>query len=622
MERKRKKKLVLGAAFATVVAFSILFMATQYIAYVFGYQDALGAPVAVYEGTPFYWPWQSILWAVGFGQRFPTPFLRAYGLIGLALFLIAMLTIGARRRWRHNVPEFGKEKWGTKAQAAKAGLFAERGVVCGLFDDKLMIYAGPEHQLLSGASRSGKGVGHVIPTLLSWHQSVVVYDIKNELHGDTAGCRSRFSDVIRFNPTDPDSFRFNPLLEVRRGTNEIRDVQNIVEIIADPSGNRDDQNIWDENAKQFLVALILHVLYTAEDGDKNLAGVRARLLDFDGTIDNMMHTGHRRNAAGEPEVHPEIARVAHSLATKSERFRSSVKGTAEGYLTLYADETVAANTATSDFQLGDVMCNTNPVSLYIQPPPSDQARLRPLIRLLINQLCRALMEHKDKDSRGRLKHHNLLLCMDEFPTLGRLDFFQTNMGQMAGYGIKALLIVQSFNHIERAYGADNVIIDNCHVLIAFASADTRTQDRISQMTGESREYRLSYSQPRSLFGGSRHSITQGEQQRRLLQPGDVRELDPRQQLVFVTGYPPFKTDKLRFFEHDALRTLTDIAPPNDDRAGFTSLAANDWAGAQGTGAVASEAEGDESEAEDEGGDRADYHGSDAEPEADDDEFMI
>src|SRR5699024_5321890 len=158
--------------------------------------------------------------------------------------------------------------------------------------------------------------------------------------------------------------------------------------------------------------------------------------------------------------------------------------------------------------------------------------------------------------------------------------------------------------------------------VAFASADTRTQDRISQMTGESREYRVSYSQPRSLFGGSRHSITQGEQQCRLVQPGDVRELEQGRQLVFVTGYPPFKTDKLRFFEHEALRALTDIAPPSDDRAGFVSLAANDWAGAQGTGTITAEAEDSGSEAEGSGDDSTDYHGSDAEPEADDDEFMI
>src|SRR5699024_10625732 len=144
---------------------------------------------------------------------------------------------------------------------------------------------------------------------------------------------------------------------------------------------------------------------------KSLPGVRARMLDFDATIDAMMHTGHRLGADGQPEVHPEIYRVARSLAGKSERFRSSVKGTAEGYLTLYADETVAANVSTSDFRLGDLMCSTNPVSFYIQPPPSDQARLRPLIRLLVNQLCRTLMEHKDKDGRGRPKRHKLLLCM-------------------------------------------------------------------------------------------------------------------------------------------------------------------------------------------------------------------
>ena len=154
------------------------------------------------------------------------------------------------------------------------------------------------------------------------------------------------------------------------------------------------------------------------------------------------------------------------------------------------------------------------------------------MRLLLSQVCRALMEDLSKDHLGRDKRHRLLLLIDEFPTLGKLEFFSLNMRQMAGYGLKAHLVVQSFNDILEAYGPTNTIIDNCHLLTAFASADTTTCQRISQMSGSVTEYRPSYSEPCPRWGFGWRSVSYTEQVRPLLQPGDVRELSNDDQLVF------------------------------------------------------------------------------------------
>ena len=107
------------------------------------------------------------------------------------------------------------------------------------------------------------------------------------------------------------------------------------------------------------------------------------------------------------------------------------------------------------------------------------------------------MEHRDRDTRGRPKQHRLLYLLDEFASLGRLDFFSSNLREMAGYGLKALLVVQSFSDIIEQYGVHNTIIDNCHIVVAFAAADTISQSRISQMTGTAIEYREGYSRPQS-----------------------------------------------------------------------------------------------------------------------------
>jgi type IV secretion system protein VirD4 len=288
-----------------------------------------------------------------------------------------------------------------------------------------------------------------------------------------------------------------------------------------------------------------------------------RLLDFKRTAAAMITKPHRFNPqTGAPELHPEVALVARELRRQPEKFQASVTGTAASYLTLWADTLIARNTATSDFRLSDLVCSDKPMTLYLQPPPSDAPRLRPLVRLIINQTCRALMEHLDRDSAGRPKKRRLLLSLDEFPTLGRLDFFTMNLRQMAGYGIKAHLIVQSFNDIVEQYGINNTILDNCHILTAFAAADTVTCQRISQMTGTVTEYRESYSQAARGIGA--RTVSQSEQVRPLLSPGDVRELSVEDELIFVTGYKPMRVKKARYYA-DPLFMKRVLPPPDQSQ---------------------------------------------------------
>ena len=519
--------------------------ANQWVAYRLNQHPALGGLHV--GGHVIYPPWALFKWARQFGPQIPNTLGEGYAVIG-GTFILATLALVAVRRLRRQIPvrEIGKDRWASKHDMKRAGLLSGQGTVLGYAFGRYLTYDGPEHQLVSGASRSGKGVGHVIPTLLNWNGSVLAYDVKNELWDVTAGLRSKRGYCAFFNPTRPDSARFNPLFEIRKGDNEVRDAQNVVEMLVNPTGGKMSMDIWDQQAGQFLVALILHVLYTEPEQFKNLATVRARLLDFKRTAQAMVSTPHRFNPqTGAPEVHPEVALVANELRRQPAKFQSSVTGTAASYLTLWGDSVIARNTATSDFRLSDLVCADRPMTLYLQPPPSDSPRLRPLVRLMINQACRALMEYLDRDNSGRPKNHRLLLSLDEFPTLGRLDFFTMNLRQMAGYGIKAHLIVQSFNDIIEQYGTNNTILDNCHILSTFAAADTVTCQRISQMVGTVTEYRESYSEPGRNIGA--RTISHSEHVRPLLSPGDIRELPVDDQLLFVTGYKPMRVKKVRYF---------------------------------------------------------------------------
>ncbi|CAN0495955.1 unnamed protein product, partial [Scytosiphon promiscuus] len=200
---------------------------------------------------------------------------------------------------------------------------------------------------------------------------------------------------------------------------------------------------------------------------------------------------------------------------QSENELSGVLSTALRFLSLYRDPVIAEVTSRSDFRIEDLVSGDRPLSLYLVVPPSDLSRTKPLMRLILNQVGRRLTEHLEIRpsvfSRGRSLLANILgVCglftpqvsvpvvksrrrvlfmLDEFPALGRLDFFESTLAYMAGYGLKAFLIAQSLNQIEKAYGPSNAILDNCHVRVAFATNDERTAKRISDALGTKIEQR-------------------------------------------------------------------------------------------------------------------------------------
>ena len=138
-----------------------------------------------------------------------------------------------------------------------------------------------------------------------------------------------------------------------------------------------------------------------------------------------------------------------------------------------------------DWRIHDLLEGKTATTLYLVVPPSDISRTKPLVRLILNQIGRRLTEELD----ARRRRHRLLLMLDEFPALGRLDFFESALAFMAGYGLKSFLIAQSLNQIEKAYGQNNSILDNCHVRVSFATNDERTAKRVSDALGTATEMR-------------------------------------------------------------------------------------------------------------------------------------
>jgi type IV secretion system protein VirD4 len=249
------------------------------------------------------------------------------------------------------------------------------------------------------------------------------------------------------------------------------------------------------------------------------------------------------------------------------------------FLGLYRDPTVAAVTAASDWRIADLVEGKHPISLYLVVPPSDISRTKPLIRLVLNQIGRRLTEQLHVENKpGR---HRLLMMLDEFPALGRLDFFETSLAFLAGYGVRAFLIAQSLNQIEKAYGDHNSILDNCHVRVAFATNDERTAKRISDALGTATEQRSmrNYAGHRLAPWLAHVMVSRQETARALLTPGEVMQLPPSDELVLVAGHPPVRAKKLRYFEDRTFKSRILPAPSlqADGYPDLPSPRADDWA---------------------------------------------
>ncbi|HCG41057.1 MAG TPA: conjugal transfer protein TraG [Pseudomonas sp.] len=535
--------------------------ATQWTAGALGYQARLGTPWFECFGMPIYHPWRLFDWWFFFGAYAPQVFDIGGAIAGAGGMLAVGVAIAMsvwRARQSRQVTTYGSARWAESEDIRKAGLDRPAGVFLGQYDDRYLRHNGPEHVLTFAPTRSGKGVGLVVPTLLSWPASAVIHDIKGENWNLTAGWRSRFSHCLLFNPTDPHSAAYNPLLEVRRGDHEVRDVQNIADILVDPEGALERRNHWEKTSHALLVGAILHVLYAGED--KTLRGVANFLSDpecpFEVTLHRMMTTRHLGDG-----THPVVASAAREVLNKSENERSGVLSTAMSFLGLYRDPTVAQVTSHCDWRIADLIAAEHPVSLYLVVPPSDISRTKPLIRLILNQIGRRLTESLD-GSDGVQRRHTLLLMLDEFPALGRLDFFESALAFMAGYGLRAFLISQSLNQIDKAYGQNHSILDNCHVRVTFATNDERTAKRISETLGTATELRAqrNYAGHRLAPWLGHLMVSRQETARPLLTPGEVMQLPPDEAVVMVSSVAPIRARKLRYYS-DANFKRRVLPPP-------------------------------------------------------------
>lgn len=503
-----------------------------------------------------------------------------------AVFLAVIVAVRRAKKLGGKSDLHGSAHWAEREDIVSSGLLNNpAGVYVGGWHDGTTLHYlrhdGPQHVLAFAPSRSGKGVGLVIPTLLSWPHSVLVHDIKGENWALTAGWRQRElgSVCLKFDPTcaDDTAARYNPLLEIRPYPLDVRDAQNLADIIIDPEGTA-QRDHWDRTARDLITGVILHQLYAGKD--KSLTGCFHLLTDpttsVENTLTQMMKTvhdartppaWHNHETTDAPQhTHPVVAGAARAVLNKSENERSSVISSALSFLDLYRDPLITRNTRVCDFSIRDLMHHERPVSLYLTTPPSDLVRTKPLLRMLLTQIGTRLTEGMDvANSATVLPYtHRLLLMLDEFPALGRLEFFNTALGYLAGYGIKAYLIVQDVAQLHHAYGRNSAILSSCHVRVAYTPNTYDTAKMISDMLGL-----MTVSKETRTYTGNRLNpvlmhvmASEQESQRPLLTPDEVLRLPEEQTIVFVGGHPPLQGAKIRYYLDRVFQERAQIQQPS------------------------------------------------------------
>ncbi len=592
----------LGGALAFLAGILILNGGiTQWIAYRLNYHPALGDRIfGLYQ--PFAWfGWQR--WYETASTTFNIAYLVFVLALGGGLMTIVIVHGIRTRSAKQHDSLHGTAHWATEDEIRVTGLLPPKGkrgqgVYCGGWkhpktdDLHYLRHNGPEHIAALAPTRSGKGVGLVIPTCLSWPHSMILNDRKGELWNLTAGWRASPEGanniVMYFNPSDPDfegCVAFNPLEEIRIGdVSEVGDAQNITTIIVDPDGKGLGDH-WSKTAFAFLTGAVLHECYKAQEQGRNATLYDVLMAITDPTRDvvqyyeEMMANKHdKANLYDYGGAHPLVAAEGRTMLNKPEEERGSVLSTAVSFLSLYRDPIVRHHTRRSDFKIMDLMNAERPVSLYLVSRDEDKDRLRPLLRLILNQIVRVLLrpEIEFEDGRQKPPHkHRLLLMLDEFPSFGKLEIFQEALAFIAGYGIKAYLIMQDIAQLWSAYGRDETITSNCHVRIAYAPNKIETAEWLSKMSGTKTETKWQITESGKRFGGfaDGFSRTGQESSRPLITPDEAMRLrapvkndrgeitEPGDMLVFVAGHAPIFGTQSLFFLDQTFNDRSKLAVP-------------------------------------------------------------
>ncbi|QDE41486.1 type IV secretory system conjugative DNA transfer family protein [Luteibacter pinisoli] len=445
---------------------------------------------------------------------------------------------------------YGDARFATANDLARQGMFdaSETSLVVGRMGHRLIQMSGQQFAILAAPTRSGKGVGIVIPNLLTYAGSVVVLDIKQENFDLTSGWRARQGhDVHLFNPfaEDQRSSRWNPLHYVSAGVFRISDVMSIAETLY-PDGSG-DQKFWVSQARNAFVAFAMY-LFEERDAKRRL-GLASELAPEPtlGAIFRLSSgkgeeiKAHLRQLAAAPFLGDEAQNAFANLLSQEERTFSSIMGSFREPLNMFINPVMDAATSGNDFLLTDL--RRRKMSIYIGIQPNKLGECRTIINLFFSQLIK--LNTKELPQQNPALKHQCLLLMDEFTAIGRVDVLAHAVSFIAGYNLRLLPIIQSVSQLEAVYGADvaRTLITNHALQIVYTPREQRDANEYSEMLGYTTVRKTSTTRGRDV------SRSEADERRALMLPQELKAMDAKKEVFFYEGIPhPVMCDKIRYYE--------------------------------------------------------------------------
>jgi len=466
----------------------------------------------------------------------------------LVLLPAALVAAGQPHRSLH-----GDARFANASEVSQGGLThgSGPGILVGRFRGRFLALRGQLSVMLSAPTRRGKGVGVVIPNLLNWPDSAVVFDLKGENYEITAGYRANCGQAVyAFSPFDDSgcSHRWNPLSPVRAHPfHRVGDLLGIGQVFFPNDGSgTSSEAFFNDQARNLFLGLGLLLLESP--GLPRTIGEMLRQASGKGRAlrDHLTGTITTRNEHGNP-LSDECIDALQRLQSNSDNTLSSIVATFVAPLTIFADAIVDAATSADDFQLDDV--RRQRMSIYVRIPPHRLASARPLINLFFSQLVSLNTQHlPEQDPTLRLQ---CLIVNDEFAAMGRATVITQSAAFLAGYNLRLLTVVQAMSQLDAVYGDKEArtFATNHGLQILFAPREQRDAEEYSAMLGYFTERATSRGRSRS-FSGHGHttlSHTESDQRRALLMPQEFKELGSERLVVILENCKPILAEKICYY---------------------------------------------------------------------------
>lgn len=486
--------------------------------------------------------------------------IRSSGVIGFAVPLLVLVALTGLMLFRKKTNLYGEARFATAGDLRERHMLKpdDTALVVGKKDGQFVYFNGQQFAMLAAPTRSGKGVGIVIPNLLSYQGSVVVLDIKQENFDVTSGFRARYGQhVYLFNPFAEDrrTHRWNPLSYVSRDEHfRISDVQSIAAMLY-PASDLHKDPFWANQAQNAFVAFALYAfeqaVYLAEQFDAPYdAPTIGGLYRLASGRPGQEIKAYLAELAAWPQLSPSARTAFATLLGQANETFASIMGTFKEPLNPWLNPVVDAATSGNDFDLRDV--RKKKMSIYVVIQPNKLAESRLILNLffsqLINQNTRELPQ-----ANPELKHQCLLL-MDEFTSIGRVDIIASAVSFMAGYNLRLMPIIQSMAQLESTYGKETArtFMTNHALRIIFAPREQQDANEYSEMLGYTAMRKDSVSRSRSRE--SSYTRSESDERRALMLPQELKAMGDDKQILLVEGMAhPVMSEKIRYFKESTFK---------------------------------------------------------------------